>query len=117
MDDDTSWFDNIYGDGRKPSLKDKQELFAQSVREIGLRVPDRAKSKIEEKIRYYLFKMKRNYSPGVEILAHNYIFCLAPCAGIDRDRINEYRKQYSELILRHAKNRPFDINYDEQEVE
>ena len=102
------WFDQKYDSQGKPTHKDKAALFKQA----GLPFSDRAKTKLDELVNYYLFELKREYSPSSEALAHGFIFCLAPVAGVDETKLDSWIAQYDSIMKKYEGKSVFSRNFN-----
>ena len=103
----TKWFDEKYRNGGRATLADKAELF----REIGIPLSDRAKRIAKEKLTTLLYELRREYSPGNHMLAHNLLFCLGPSV-FEKEEYGELTTKYKEAIKRHQNEIVFQENFD-----
>ena len=110
------WFDRKYDGGRRPTLKDKTELFRQVFAEDGIKIPDRAKIGIEKRLQHALFELKNRYCESAHVIAHSLLFCCSPLLGLDERKYQEYVAEYERLMKKHEKACSFTSNYELSDV-
>lgn len=88
----TPWFDHKYSSGKEPTTQDILALY----KGLNISLPERICRLIQKELRDTLYRLNREYSPSLEIIADRLLHEL-PFAKVNEQDRNEFAREYDRI--------------------
>ena len=101
LEENFGWLDKKYADGEQITLKDR----LHALRQMPIECTPRQRKDIEGFLQKILFRLERNYTPTLDLLAYNILTVFAPVCRESPEKSDEYLKKYEKATAEHKAER------------
>ena len=110
MDNDYRWFNKKCEEGSL-TYGDKKDLFNQIFENVGIKISNREKDKLENMLKEALFLLKSSKDESSHVIAHNLLTCFIPLMNLPPEKYTGYMQQYEKAMKGHTPKCKLKINY------